>query len=804
MEPPPLAPRWFRATDVPKRDATPFKFRPPTQTPKTPQQWAPFSLSDSAAIEEIYQRLLRESQTTAAARPSVSPVRSTVREQTPRRPENCIVGGEDKLYEIDVENKEISPIYWDGATFDIRRGTWFSLQSTGYQPCDENLSRQIEDGYRKYTPWMPAGFLIMTSVATSLSSSEDVAIPATKHETQRWALFGPYMNQYVAYATPTTAWLQSDMFASKLTRAVTNSSGVRLVRGWDEVCKITQKTRTPAKRSEAKADSTADAKADAKVDAKADAEAAAPPASDGNPANAPPPAGNSQKPPANAPGAAPAASAVLEEDDLGADRQVDHLIFVIHGIGQKLSEQIEAVNFPEDCNVLRKAIKDAARQVHDRTAYSKPQDAAKIPVGSGVQVLPIQWREKIDFGMRAREKQASEDDEELNFDDIVLEGIPSIRMLVSDVILDVLLYLTPKYRQEMLRQVSAELNRVYKEYMTRNPGFTGKVSIYGHSLGSLLAYDIVSHQHLVRDAGAAAKPKTANREVDISDLLAMTMREGRVSGLIERVDDLDYTPLDFKVNALFAVGSPVGLFLMLRGNRIRKFISHEVSSADMRLSRPEVTSLYNIFHPFDPVAHRIEPLVMKSFASLKPVAIPYTKGGLTKTLVGIQDLGSDIVERGRSIFETMRYGLFTSISTTAEIVGQAGRAINLGFAPTNAVEGPPQSSARQLPQQLQPPSEDGRASTAMPSASADDAQRAADTAAKAARAIENNDDIHSLNPNGRIDFALQEGILENPYLSSLGSHMSYWADADCAMFILKELYHIPLVPIARRNSFDGA
>nr|KAJ3423000.1 hypothetical protein HK105_004959 [Polyrhizophydium stewartii] len=621
----------------------------PVRRIHSPLARAPFSLSDSAAIEEIYQRLLRESQTTAAARPSVSPVRSTVREQTPRRPENCIVGGEDKLYEIDVENKEISPIYWDGATFDIRRGTWFSLQSTGYQPCDENLSRQIEDGYRKYTPWMPAGFLIMTSVATSLSSSEDVAIPATKHET-------------------------SDMFASKLTRAVTNSSGVRLVRGWDEVCKITQKTRTPAKRSEAKADSTADAKADAKVDAKADAEAAAPPASD-------------------------------------------------------------------DCNVLRKAIKDAARQVHDRTAYSKPQDAAKIPVGSGVQVLPIQWREKIDFGMRAREKQASEDDEELNFDDIVLEGIPSIRMLVSDVILDVLLYLTPKYRQEMLRQVSAELNRVYKEYMTRNPGFTGKVSIYGHSLGSLLAYDIVSHQHLVRDAGAAAKPKTANREVDISDLLAMTMREGRVSGLIERVDDLDYTPLDFKVNALFAVGSPVGLFLMLRGNRIRKFISHEVSSADMRLSRPEVTSLYNIFHPFDPVAHRIEPLVMKSFASLKPVAIPYTKGGLTKTLVGIQDLGSDIVERGRSIFETMRY---------------------------------------------------------------DDAQRAADTAAKAARAIENNDDIHSLNPNGRIDFALQEGILENPYLSSLGSHMSYWADADCAMFILKELYHIPLVPIARRNSFDGA
>ena len=39
---------------------------------------------------------------------------------------------------------------------------------------------------------------------------------------------------------------------------------------------------------------------------------------------------------------------------------------------------------------------------------------------------------------------------EITLQDLTLEGVPSIRMLVSDVILDVLLYMTPKYRQQMV------------------------------------------------------------------------------------------------------------------------------------------------------------------------------------------------------------------------------------------------------------------------------------------------------------------------------------------------------------------
>lgn len=49
--------------------------------------------------------------------------------------------------------------------------------------------------------------------------------------------------------------------------------------------------------------------------------------------------------------------------------------------------------------------------------------------------------------------------------------------------------------------------------------------------------------------------------------------------------------------------------------------------------------------------------------------------------------------------------------------------------------------------------------------------------------------LKALNPLGRLDFVLQESVLENPYLSSLGVHMSYWIDQDVNGLIIRSLYH---------------
>ncbi|KAK9995128.1 hypothetical protein SO802_024831 [Lithocarpus litseifolius] len=45
-----------------------------------------------------------------------------------------------------------------------------------------------------------------------------------------------------------------------------------------------------------------------------------------------------------------------------------------------------------------------------------------------------------------------------------------------------------------LGEVSIQLNQLYLKFLKRNPGYDGKVSIYGHSLGSVLSYDILCHQ----------------------------------------------------------------------------------------------------------------------------------------------------------------------------------------------------------------------------------------------------------------------------------------------------------------------
>ena len=168
-----------------------------------------------------------------------------------------------------------------------------------------------------------------------------------------------------------------------------------------------------------------------------------------------------------------------------------------------------------------------------------------IPEDGGVQILPIQWRKQIKFKM---DSQDDLDHHVVSLKDITLDGIPGIRHLVSDVILDVLMYMTPRYRQEMIRHVAIETNRVYRLYLSRNPHFTGKVSIYGHSLGSVLAYDVITHRH---STDTMERSHLSQREVDLSDLLEKSIENGQLEGLMANPDPVKYEPLAFSVDKLF-------------------------------------------------------------------------------------------------------------------------------------------------------------------------------------------------------------------------------------------------------------
>ena len=42
--------------------------------------------------------------------------------------------------------------------------------------------------------------------------------------------------------------------------------------------------------------------------------------------------------------------------------------------------------------------------------------------------------------------------------------------------------------------------------------------------------------------------------------------------------------------------------------------------------------------------------------------------------------------------------------------------------------------------------------------------------------------------NERLDFMLCEGLTENSYLNTITAHTGYWANADCVMYVLLQLY----------------
>lgn len=61
-------------------------------------------------------------------------------------------------------------------------------------------------------------------------------------------------------------------------------------------------------------------------------------------------------------------------------------------------------------------------------------------------------------------------------------------------------------------------------------------------------------------------------------------------------------------------GSPLALVLAYRK------ISSSSDKA-VEITRPNVSQVYNLFHPTDPVAARLEPLISARFSSLPPVNV---------------------------------------------------------------------------------------------------------------------------------------------------------------------------------------
>ena len=298
-------------------------------------------------------------------------------------------------------------------------------------------------------------------------------------------------------------------------------------------------------------------------------------------------------------------------------------------------------------------------------------EVEKLPKNCRVQVLPVVWRHLLDFPKqsfkqnREQDLTEDEDDEYPALEDITVDGVPAIRQLISDLALDILLYQSA-YRDHIASVVRQECNRVYDLYIRRNPQFGGKVSLVGHSLGSAILFDILCEQKTAsgREGNApGASPHTRQR----------SLRPG------DSASHLNLS-LNFDVEDFYCLGSPLGLYQMLKGHRIRArkpaqelfrnaslddpFLGpastkSQDASQDILatgISTPKCERLFNIFHPADPIAYRIEPLISSAMTSLKAQPLPYTKKGI----FGMQTQGFSGI--GASIGQSMS-GMWSNLTS---------------------------------------------------------------------------------------------------------------------------------------------
>ncbi|MCJ1403558.1 hypothetical protein MMC11_006781 [Xylographa trunciseda] len=284
--------------------------------------------------------------------------------------------------------------------------------------------------------------------------------------------------------------------------------------------------------------------------------------------------------------------------------KVTDLVLVIHGIGQKLSERIESYHFTHAINAFR-------RQLNVELESEAVQPWLRQDLG-GVMVLPINWRSTLSFedggpNLSTNTKHDESSPKEFTLKDITAETIPAVRNLISDVMLDIPYYLS-HHKPKMIEAVIKEANRIYRLWCLNNPGFqeTGRVHLIAHSLGSVMALDILSKQ-----------PTKLPERLDLTN------------------KKVHKQMFEFDTKNLFFCGSPAGFFLLLNHAPLvprRGRGKPESDEEDLRSSITAeagtygclaVDNVYNIMHYNDPIAYRVNACVDVDYAaSLQPAAVP--------------------------------------------------------------------------------------------------------------------------------------------------------------------------------------
>lgn len=197
-----------------------------------------------------------------------------------------------------------------------------------------------------------------------------------------------------------------------------------------------------------------------------------------------------------------------------------------------------------------------------------------------------------------------------------------------------------------------------------------------------------------------------------------------------------------------------------------------LDSLGEQFALPTCPNFFNIFHPYDPVAYRIESLINPELANVKPVLIPHHKGRkrmhlgnnhhffnyayIIKFFIELKEtmarVGADLKQR---VLDSMKntWNSFYQLAmfhkqTPPSLEEEVNKAFQEQVSTSEpTVEEEPQPDPSNLP-------------------------------------------LGILNSGRRIDYVLQEAPFEffNEYIFALTSHVCYWESEDTMLLILKEIY----------------
>ncbi|KAM8859855.1 SEC23-interacting protein [Spinachia spinachia] len=548
-----------------------------------------------------------------------------------------------------------------------------------------------------------------------------------------------------------------------------------------------------------------------------------------------------------------------EHDEVpdGELAKVDHLVFMVHGIGPvcdlRFRSMVECVDDFRSVSL---------KLLHSH--FDKPLDEHSI---SRVEFLPVHWHTALHGDATGVDRRIKK---------ITLPSTGRLRHFTNETLLDVLFYNSPTYCQTIMDTVAQEINRLYALFMARNPDYKGSTSVAGHSLGSLILFDLLSNQKSGSSAPAVPVVPTANgdsqqveapaahgnnavtppaveeepkedgeefedisamlehlglseykntfeeEKIDIESFLMCTIEDLKEMGIplgprkkvakfvkervtkqaarqaarekkaevkevsqaaalapaAEAAPDLSvkklpagnavhvdynyfevgtgqvsvvYHSLDFEPIHFFALGSPIGMFLTVRG----------LEKIEETYQLPTCKGFFNIYHPLDPVAYRIEPMILPDM-DFKPVLIPHHKGRKRLHL----ELKESLTRMGSDL----KHGFISSLRSAWQTLNDFARA---------------HTSSAQLQAEL-----------AMVANQIEEEEKQAQEEHKIPdipeplKEEEPQIKVGMLNGGNRIDYVLQEKPIEsfNEYLFALQSHLCYWQSEDTALLILKEIY----------------